>query len=137
MQRKSFLIIGFLVLLVALCAVTSWMLFRLVLPRPELIMVGSANDFTDVDAPRLFRQDSTPFFVLNANDELVALYAKSSRGVRCRILWDSERQRFVDPCYGTRMLRDGTYEGGGPPLDMNHLPLHLEDGMVWVEIDSR
>lgn len=137
MQRKSFLIIGFLVLLVALCAVFSWMLFGLVLPRPDRSMVGKPDDFTDLDAPRLFWQDSTPFYVLNVNGELIALYAISSRGVRCRIQWDSERQRFVDPCYGTRMLRDGTYEGGGPPLDMNHLPLHVEDGMVWVEADTR
>jgi hypothetical protein len=112
----------------------GWLLWRFALPRPARVNAGAASDYPPGGEPRLFWQDSTPFYVANADGELLALYAVSSRGVRCRIRWDAERHWFVDPCYGSRMTIGGVYEGGGPPLDMTRLPLEVEEGQVWVEV---
>lgn len=120
-----------------LAGLLAWALLRFSLPRPARVNAGAATGYTPGEMPRLFWKEGTPFYVVNAGGELLALYAVSSRGVRCRIRWDTARQRFVDPCYGSRMLSNGEYEGGGPPLDMKRLPLQVEDGEIWVEIGQK
>ncbi len=137
MNRLAALKMGFLLALLLLCAGSSWMVVRFALPRPEYVYVGAASDYTSKQAPRQFFQGGIPFYVLVADGELIALYARSPIGMQCRIRWDPERQFFFDPCYDTHMFRDGVYRGWGPPFDMKRLPLRTEEGQVWVLIGYR
>ncbi len=129
--------LGLLIGAALLAGLLAWAILRFSLPRPARVNAGAASDYAPGGEPRLFWQDGTPFYVVNAEGELLALYAVSSRGVRCRIRWDAEHKWFVDPCYGSRMTIGGVYEGGGPPLDMQRLPLQVEKGQVWIEIGYR
>ena len=126
--------LGWLFGLGLLAVLVGWVVLRFALPRPEKILVGSAQDFQPGQAPRMFWHGSTPFYIVNTEGELLALYARSTRGVRCLIRWDAERLQYVDPCYGSRMQLNGKYEGGGPPLEMGRLALQVIDGQVWVSL---
>ncbi len=133
MNRPALLKLGFLLALLLLCAGMAWVGLRLALPRSERMQVGVVRDYVTGQAPLLFWHGSTPFYVLVADGELLALYAVSPRNPRCRIRWEAERQSFIDPCSGARMLPNGAY-ASGPPVDMQRLPLQVEDGEVWVQI---
>ena len=122
--------------LVLILVLSGWIVFQFSLPKPVRMLVGSENDYRIGFAPRLFWKDETPFYVLQTENGLIALQAYSKRRQSCLIRWDAERRRFVDPCWGTRMLPDGTYESG-PPWEMKPLPVQVKNGEVWVEVGYR
>ena len=121
----------------AMGIVLAWVVVRFSLPRPALVLVGQVQDFPAAQAPRLFTQDSTPFYVLNVDENLVALYARAVRHTRCVVTWDETRGVFIDPCLGTRFTPTGEYQGGGPPQELVQLPVQVKHGQVWVELDLR
>jgi hypothetical protein len=121
-----------LVGMILLAALVVWIVIRYSLPLPTRFLAGSVQDYQEGLAPRLFWDEGTPFYVLRTDEELIALAAYSRRWIPCLIKWNDERKRFIDPCWGTRMLPNGTYEEG-PPWEMERLPLLLLDGKVWVE----
>jgi hypothetical protein len=125
-----------LVGLLLLAAIAVWIVIRYSLPQPNMILVGSVQDYQEGMAPRLFWDEGTPFYVLQTDGGLIALTAYSRRWMPCLIRWDAERGRFIDPCWGSRMLPNGAYEDG-PPWEMEHLPLLLLNGDVWVETGYR
>ena len=127
---------GCLVLFIALAGLIvllAWVVLRFSLPKPAEVMVGALSDYPAGQAPRLFAQDSTPFYVLNVDGDLVALYGRSLRHTRCLVSWDEARSVFIDPCLGTRFTSTGEYTGGGPPQELIQLPLQVKYGQVWVE----
>jgi hypothetical protein len=121
--------------LAGLVSLLAWIVVRFSTPRPMQVLVGQVQDFQPGQAPHLFDQDSTLFYVLNVNGELVALYARSLRHTRCQVNWDERRDVFNDPCLGTRFTPTGEYQGGGPPQELVRLPVQVKDGQVWVEIN--
>lgn len=125
----------FFIALAGLVSLLAWGVVRFSTPRPARVLVGQVQDFLPGQAPRLIDQDSTLFYVLNVNGELVALYARSLRHTRCQVNWDEGREVFVDPCLGTRFTPTGEYQGGGPPQELVRLPVKVKDGQVWVEIN--
>ena len=127
--------LGLFIGLVGLVALFAWVVVRFSTPRPTLVFVGQVQDFLPGQAPRLIDQDSTRFYVLNVNGDLLALYARSLRHTRCLVNWDERRGVFIDPCLGTRFLPTGDYQGGGPPQELVQLPVQVKDGQVWVEIN--
>ena len=129
--------LGLFIALAGLVAVLAWVVVRFSLPRPALVLVGQVQDFPAAQAPRLFTQDSTPFYVLNVDENLVALYARAVRHTRCVVTWDETRGVFIDPCLGTRFTPTGEYQGGGPPQELVQLPVQVKHGQVWVELDLR
>jgi hypothetical protein len=128
----------FLVGLAFLLVLLGWIVIQFSLPKPIIISAGSIQSYQEGTPPRLFRAHGTLFYVIQTDGELIALKAYSRRLKHaCLIGWDAERERFVDPCWGTRMFQNGVYEGGGPPWQMERLPVLLLDGEVWVETGYR
>jgi hypothetical protein len=126
-----------LVGLVFMAVLLGWVVIQFSLPKPIRISAGSVHSYQEGISPRLFWAEGTPFYVLQADGELIALSAYSRRWIPCLIRWDAEQGQFVDPCWGTRMFPNGAYEGGGPPWEMDHLPVLLLEGEVWVDIGYR
>ena len=127
--------LGLFIALAGLVSLLAWVVVRFSTPRPPQVLVGQAQDFPPGQAPRLIDQDSTLFYVLNVNGDLLAIYARSLRQTRCLVNWDEARGVFIDPCLGTRFLPTGEYQGGGPPQELVQLPVQVKDGQVWVEIN--
>ncbi len=125
--------LGLLIALAGLVSVLVWVVLRFSTPRPAQVLVGQVQDFLPGQAPRLFAQDNTPFYVLNVDGDLVALYGRALRHTRCLVSWDEVRGVFIDPCLGTRFTSTGEYQGGGPPQELVQLPLQVKHGQVWVE----
>jgi hypothetical protein len=126
--------LGLFIALAGLVSLLAWGVVRFSTPSPRLVLVGQVQDFSPGQAPRLFDQDSTLFYVLNVDGNLVALYARAVRHTRCLVKWDEARSAFIDPCLGTRFTPTGEYQGGGPPQELVQLPLQVKDGQVWVEM---
>jgi hypothetical protein len=127
----------FLAGLAFLLALIGWVVIQFSLPKPIRISAGSVQSYQEDISPQLFWAEGTPFYVLQADGELIALSAYSRRRHSCLIGWDAEQRQFVDPCWGTRMFPNGAYKGGGPPWEMERLPVLLMEGEVWVEIGYR
>lgn len=123
--------------LVGLAALFIWISLDFSLPRPELISVGSEQEYLAGQAPQFFSAESEPFYVLNLDGVLIALSARSERITRCIIRWQAVAGYFYDPCLGTRFSRAGEYQGGGPPQEMQRLPVDVQAGQVWVEVGYR
>lgn len=53
----------------------------------------------------------------------------------CVVAWDAGEQRFVDPCYGSRYLADGSYERGPSPRGLDRYPVRVEGGQVQIDLN--
>lgn len=75
----------------------------------------------------------TMVLIVDTSDDVAptAFLARSPHG-GCLIEWSKERQRFLDPCYGSVWDRSGQYEEGPTPRNMDRLPVEVRDGMLWV-----
>jgi Rieske Fe-S protein len=67
--------------------------------------------------------------------ESVAVYLRRSPHGGCLILWDSEENRFDDPCFGSKFDRNGRYISGPSPRNLDQLTASIRDGIVWVRAD--
>ena len=136
-RRRQLTCLAWLVGLILFFILIAWVVFRFSLPKPGSIRVGAVQDFQAGQAPRLLWKDSTPFYLVNTGEELIALAAQSVRREQsCIILWKPETSLFVDPCWGTRMDINGKYQGGGPPWEMTRLAVRVVNEAVWVEVRS-
>ena len=71
--------------------------------------------------------------VLGSPDETPTVFlARSPHSGGCLLEWKREQQRFEDPCYGSRFDRNGRYEFGPSPRDMDRLPAEALDGFLRV-----
>ena len=51
----------------------------------------------------------------------------------CRIQWDQAEQLFVDPCGGSRFLRDGRYKYGPAPRSLDRLPVRIVNHTIEID----
>ena len=72
------------------------------------------------------------WIVDTSDDSAPTVFLARSPHWGCLIEWSKERQRFLDPCDGSRWDRTGQYEEGPAPRDMDRLPVEVRDGMLWV-----
>ena len=75
----------------------------------------------------------TMVLLVDPSDDVApaAFLARSPHG-SCLVEWSQEQQRFLDPCSGSRWDRTGKYVEGPSPRDLDHLPVEVRDGMLWV-----
>jgi hypothetical protein len=124
--------------LAGLVSLLAWIVVRFSTPRPMQVLVGQVQDFQPGQAPHLFDQDSTLFYVLNVNGELVALYARSLRHTRCQVNWDERRDVFNDPCLGTRFTPTGDTRAAARPRSWSGCPCRLRMGRCgWRSISLK
>jgi hypothetical protein len=53
--------------------------------------------------------------------------------LECVVGFNSERQVFYDPCYGSKFRLNGAYLEGPSPRGLNWYPVRVENGNVWIE----
>jgi hypothetical protein len=128
--------LGLFLALVLLASVFAWILIRFGTPQAQLVYAGEAKDYLPGQAPRLvFSKNGESFYVLNLEGELIALSATSkAHSIRCLVHWQAPMNAFVDPCLGTRFSPGGAYSGGGPPGELERLPIQVQDGRLWVNL---
>ncbi len=84
---RPFAYLGLFLALVLLASAFAWILVRFGTPEPTLVDVGAANDYLPGQEPRLFGAENGYFFVLNFEDELIAVTAQSSHKHSCQASW--------------------------------------------------
>lgn len=136
-------------LAVTLVGIIVWML------RPPTLVLGNENEAppgsvtlwfcdagqsrcvrvagTDVEDAYLARDPSTVFVVHNSPTEWKA-FVPVSPGPACFIKWVEARQRFEDPCFGARFARDGSYQEGPAPRNLDEYPIRAEEGVLKIEL---
>jgi Rieske Fe-S protein len=72
------------------------------------------------------------FVSVEAENQTGRVFLARSPHMGCLMNWNAERQKFEDPCTGSRFGIDGAYESGPSPRDLDELPAEIRDGMVWV-----
>lgn len=132
---RSLSCLGLIGVLIGLSSLLIWVLVRFSSPQPVWIAAGKVQDYPLGQEPRLFSKEGIPFYVVNVDEELIALEARSQNHItRCRVFWQANSAAFVDPCLGTNFSQRGEYRGKGPPGELHQLPLQIRDGQVWVEL---
>jgi hypothetical protein len=51
----------------------------------------------------------------------------------CQIRWAEGEQLFVDPCGGSRFLRDGSYKYGPAPRSLSRLPVRIVNDTIEID----
>lgn len=99
-------------------------LWRTLAPASELPAGEPARYSVDAQVIYLVTGDSAPL-ALNARDPY--------RG--CVVAWDAGEQRFIDPCYDSRYLADGSYVRGPSPRSLDRFPVRVDGGQVQVDLN--
>jgi len=139
MNRPAVLKFGFLLVLMLLCATTSWAVVKLALPRSEWIEIGQLADFPPAEQPYEV-YSPVHVFVVHANDQLLVLEPMNQvpRGVNVR--WNQQEGKFIDPnrgswfnLFGIPMRRLGYYL----PVENQSLAryaMRVEDGKINIDL---
>lgn len=99
-------------------------LWRTVAPASEL----------PTSEPARFSVDAQTIFLVPSAGAPLALNARDPyRG--CVVAWVAGEQRFVDPCYGSRYLADGSYERGPSPRGLDRFPVRVDGGQVQIDLN--
>ena len=134
---RPFAYLGLFLALALLASAFAWILLRFGTPQAQLVYAGEAKDYLPGQALRLFRAENGYFFVLNFDGELIAVTARSNHRAGCQVHWIALSNAFVDPCMGTHFSPHGAYRGGGPPGELERLPIQVQDGQLWVNLGYR
>lgn len=79
--------------------------------------------------------------VRDENGNFTVFFARSTRQSEailapraCIVEWDNSIQQFLELCAGSRWARDGTYQGGPAPRNLDKFPARVENGTLFVEL---
>jgi hypothetical protein len=113
---------------------TGAALYRFALPRPRLVEAGPVSAFPPAGDPYLLRRE-VALFIVNDGEELFALDPMNREygPIGCRVHWNSQERRFIDPCRGDQ------FDLYGRPTriavtDLNRYPLKIEGDFVYVKM---
>ncbi len=148
-RRAMFLFALALLILLGFCAVVG---VRLLALPPDLIAVGTVDDYADGRLHRLSVPRLTVSSLITRRDETLsedAVYVRHTPGGTwvallgidalsgCFLYWDAPAELFRDVnCQGANYTLDGYYrdglKSGEPPQNMVRLPVVVRDGAVFV-----
>lgn len=87
--------------------------------------------------PQRYTISDADFYLVWLDGAPLALRAATpgaQAGDGCRVSWSAEEKLFVDPCGGSRFLRDGSYKYGPAPRGLSHFPVRIAGDDI--EIDA-
>lgn len=104
------------------------------LPHPDFRPIGMTTDFPPASDPYQRRAEQI-YFIVNTGKEIIVLSSNPPRPytLPCRMKWDSDRNIFTDPCFGTQFNLDGSYRNGPAFRNMDSHPFQIIDGEIWVD----
>jgi Rieske Fe-S protein len=74
-------------------------------------------------------------FLFTENGRLTAFSSTCSH-LGCSVSWDSRKGLFLCPCHGGAYRKDGSVAGGPPPRPLKRLPIEIDRGTVFVNLDE-
>jgi hypothetical protein len=134
MNRQSSLFLLLLVSIIVFVVAVGVVLFGFLAPREEWVQVGVSADFPVSTTP--YPLDAPPAFIVHLEGEWLVLSGHPPHPRfhdTCLIVWDLERERFLEPCGGAYFALDGRYLGGPSPGDMDRYAFQIRGEEIWVE----
>lgn len=135
-RRNLILALGVLAAVLLTLAAVALVTFGIVTRErsPLWRSVAPASDLA-AGVPARYAVDAQMIYLVPGQAAPLALSARDPyRG--CVVAWDAGEQRFVDPCFGSRYLADGSYERGPSPRGLDRFPARLAGGQVQIDINN-
>jgi hypothetical protein len=133
-RRETILWIGAAAVILTTLAVIA-MLGLYTYPVEPYIDIGMVGDFPSGGPPQLVNVEGTKFYVVSIDHEIIVFDPRTPHFAtgRCQIKWAEAIGRFEDPCGGSKFHRDGSWDVGPAPRDLDRYQVKIgDDGTVWV-----
>ncbi len=119
-------LVGALVLLMVGSVLASDLIYQ---SRRDWVRVAWADDVPE-QAPLSASLERDVVYLVRSEGKIVVLRAKNPTG--CQVVWDENEQRFIDPCYGSKYTRAGTYTLGPDCCDLSRYPSKVINNEIWI-----
>ncbi|MGI9624175.1 MAG: ubiquinol-cytochrome c reductase iron-sulfur subunit [Acidimicrobiales bacterium] len=122
-------------LIAAAGAWTSWDLLQ---PLPTVGFGGRVRSVPPEAVPEggIVEVPAARAFLTRVDGELLALSEKCTH-LGCRTPFCESSGRFECPCHGSVFSRAGDYLAGPAPRGMDHYPVDIEEGLVYINTGER
>ncbi len=78
-------------------------------------------------------EDYTLLWVTHDTPTEWRAFSPVSTHLGCFVMWQPTVEQFRDPCGGAAWARDGKYEFGPAPRDLDSFPVRVQNGAVFIE----
>ena len=122
-------IIGMMFVLIVLACSTAF-------EGSDRVLIGQVSDFPESEPP--YPVGEPEGFLIHQDDHFIFLSSRSPHEVfqHCKIVWDSERDRFMEPFGGSFFGLNGRYLDGPSPSGMTKYELIFREGEIWVNLSE-
>lgn len=103
------------------------------LPPEQYVLVGEVSDFPPAIRPYQV-QNNRSLYLVNTGAEILAFTRFSPTRTRCLFNWAVQEATFIDPCSGSQFTLNGNYFKGPAARNLDQYPVHIENGMVQVDL---
>ena len=87
--------------------------YHYALPLPQWVTLGNIAQFP-IERPVHIITRKANVWIVNTGQEFLVFHAVPNDLTKCRIYWEAARQRFSDPCRGSRYTIRGIFDMQGP-----------------------
>ena len=104
-------------------------------PVPQRLVEAGPVDSFQPDSVTVFRGGR--FYLVRLKDGGFLALSLRCTHLGCSVQWEAEKNRFVCPCHSSVFALSGEVKSPPAPRALDYYPVHIENGMVKVDVGRR